>query len=241
MKRKLAVVAGLAVVVCAVFAGSFIKGNAEKTQFSIQVPDQKVVKGEEFTMEINVTGSAPFWAVDAYLSYDAEKTEFIPEENEHIMGTGGVLHIVDSFEEGKNSMSYSLKMKALETGKAEFSITDATVELSENYEVKELSSSKAVVEIGINSTDSKDAKLAELEVFPGELTPAFAPAVTDYQIQVDKSTDELILSAVASDSDSVVTVEGNEKLATGNNTVKIQVTSPSGVSKIYTILVKKSA
>ena len=56
---------------------------------------------------------------------------------------------------------------------------------------------------------------------------------------VDNETDDIVISAIPTDSESVVTVSGNENFKHGKNTVTITVTSISGFAKEYKIIVNK--
>ena len=59
---------------------------------------------------------------------------------------------------------------------------------------------------------------------------------TTYTIKVDKSVDKLDVEALAFDKDAKVTIEGNESLVDGENTVNVVVESLDGTKKTYTII-----
>lgn len=80
----------------------------------------------------------------------------------------------------------------------------------------------------------------------GNLAPAFAPASYNYTLDVASSVDTLLLSPAASDY-GTVTVNGGSSatpvaLATGNNSIDIDVTAQDGVtSQRYTLLVNRAS
>ena len=76
-------------------------------------------------------------------------------------------------------------------------------------------------------------------MFPDTLTPVFETGVYEYSMTVESDVTDIIISAIPSDSESIVKVDGNEELKAGSNTVTITVTSVSGVEKEYKIVVNK--
>jgi len=87
---------------------------------------------------------------------------------------------------------------------------------------------------------STNADLSKLSIAPGTLTPAFTSANTQYTVQVPESVTTLSVDAVPADAKSKVAVSGHTGLKTGENIVKVVVTSESGATKTYTIKAYKA-
>lgn len=64
----------------------------------------------------------------------------------------------------------------------------------------------------------------------------FKQDTTTYTIKVDKNVDKLDVEALALDENAKVTIEGNDSLVDGENTVNVIVESVDGTTKTYTII-----
>lgn len=98
--------------------------------------------------------------------------------------------------------------------------------------------------------DLQDEYLDDIAVSNGDLTPAFAPDVTSYQLTVDKNTTVLTVSPLASYPDEAQfeidgTLYSADKggydvtINPGASTITITVKGRSGRSKTYTIAVTR--
>ena len=86
----------------------------------------------------------------------------------------------------------------------------------------------------------KNAKLNSLKIEGVNLEPEFNPETLDYKANVGKDVTSLKIDAKAEDEKAKITIEGNEKLKAGENTVKISVTTEDGAVTTYLIVVTKS-
>lgn len=86
---------------------------------------------------------------------------------------------------------------------------------------------------------SANNDLSSLTIDGVTLSPEFDKDVTEYTANVGEEIANLIVSAVAENSNAEVEVTGNENLQMGENTVTITVTSEAGETKTYTIRVIK--
>ena len=86
---------------------------------------------------------------------------------------------------------------------------------------------------------SANNDLSSLTIDGVTLNPEFDKDVTEYTANVGEEIANLIVSAVAENSNAEVEVTGNENLQMGENTVTITVTSEAGETKTYTIRVTK--
>lgn len=230
------------VLLLALAAGFFLffngESDASQVHYKISASKESVKKGEEVSVSFTINGDVEMTSVDAYLYYDDSVIEFVSADKDVFTGTTGVLKLYDRFDEEKTEVTYNLTFKGLEVGTASLKVQEMFV-VEEGEEVSVVDNVKTEIKVMENLSESKDATLENLEVFPGELAPSFSKDVTSYEITVDEDTSDLILSAIPSDKDSAVQISGNENFKPGSNKVIITVTSMSGRVKEYTIIVNK--
>lgn len=240
MKNKIILSVLFVVAVLAFSIGFSKRGNATQVAYEVSIQSETVEKGEEIPVTVTVTGSALMKSIDAYINYDEAMLEFVEAEGDCVTGSTGVLRLSDNFEDGgTQSAAYHLTFRALEVGTATIQVKETFVEEEESHEVNAISQGAAKIKIVKNDKVSKDASLETLEVYPEGLTPAFSKGQDSYSLKVAEDVQELIISAVPSEPDSIVSIEGHDKLTNGKNTVRITVESPSGLVKEYTISVTK--
>ena len=233
------IVVALSLVLVAGFLFLFTGGSdASQVHYKITVSDETVEKGNEVMVSFTVTGENPMNSVDAYVYYDDSILEFISADKDVFTGTTGVLKLNDVFTEEVKEVDYQLKFKALEVGQASLKVQEMYVG-EEKEEISTVDNVSTIITVKENHSESKDATLETLEVFPDTLTPAFEKDVVSYEMTVDNETDDIVISAIPTDSESVVTVSGNENFKHGKNTVTITVTSISGFAKEHKIIVNK--
>lgn len=240
MKKKIIIPVILAVILIGSILLTNQTNHAKEVNFAIEVEDKSVKKNEEITLKITVSSDYKMSSVDAYVTYDDELLEFISTENEGILGASGTLHIAQKFAEGKTEAEYVIRMKALEVGTSDFKVHDAYIIDAENSNYMKIKQSRASIEIIKNETEASNATLSELLVVPGTLDKDFQPDVYEYSIKVAYDVEELILSAIPMDEESVVTIDKVLKLAKGDNVFTITVTAPSGDTKDYKLNVYRA-
>ena len=241
MKKKTAVLLVLLMVIGISVMGvsGQDKAYAKTAQMQLQI-DGTVKKEEEFKIKILLDSDVNLYSIDAYLSYDDELMEFVPDNN-FVTGSAGVLELKDTYEEETKRAEYELTFKALETGSARIGFSEVYLIDYADMDYIEVTPSVKNFDIGVNKTEDADARLADLIVAPGELTKEFSPDCLNYEIQVGMDVDMVGLSAVPMDAESVVESELPESLKPGKNIITIKVTAPSGNVKEYTVTVIKRA
>lgn len=85
---------------------------------------------------------------------------------------------------------------------------------------------------------SVDASLKSLSVEGYKLSPSFSSGTLNYKVSAEDVV-KVIVHAEAKDSTSKVKISGNTNLKYGDNTVKIVVTSESGKTTTYKIIVNR--
>lgn len=89
-------------------------------------------------------------------------------------------------------------------------------------------------------SSSSDATLKSITVSNSNLSPAFNPDITEYNVDVDYSIDSIIIIASANHAKATVDGDGVKKLAVGENPYIITVTAENGNIKYYIVTVNRS-
>lgn len=216
---------------------------AEEAQFSITVENASVQKEDTFTLHVKVDSNVPIGKLESYITYDANILEFVSSESESINGSSGTLYLKEEAGQGAKSLEYEITMKALEVGKANFTVGDVVIEdysTGDTVLVKETKSSSTTVKVNVNNELSGEAKLDQLLIFPGELTPSFSSDIYEYSVEVDSDVTELMITAEPLEEEASVTVTKDDQLSYGNNEITITVTAPSGKSRDYILNVYRN-
>ena len=237
MKKKIAVLLTFVLIIGLSVAGtsSHKKAYAKEAQMYLEIPES-VKKENEFTVNVILNSDVDLYSVDAYLSYNADSLEFVPE-GDKVTGAAGVLEIKDVYEQETKNAAYELTFKALETGETEIALTDVFLIDYVDLDYIEVVPSAKKFEIGINKKVAADARLSELIVAPGDLTEPFSPDCLEYEMYVGMEVEMLGISAFPMEEGSVVGLEMPEKLQAGENIVIVTVTALSGNINTYTIKV----
>ncbi len=93
---------------------------------------------------------------------------------------------------------------------------------------------------------SANAALGSLEVSAGQLTPAFSPNITNYQLGVIQGTASVTIDAQPSSQFATQTIAGFDSLShvstldSDTTAISIVVTAQSGATKTYTVTIKRA-
>lgn len=253
IKKRITAVLILLIMFSCVLPAAGKKAEAASAMIEFSVYEKNIKKGDTFTVIMQVSATDGIQAVDSYVSYDAGYMEFV-SGGKYVSGSAGLLHVSASELAGTDtSIKFSLQFKALETGNCAVNISDKATITDSKGKGMSSSSNRISVEIGKSSggasqnnvtepvqiTASSDNKLLSLKVSHGTLEPMFDADKTSYSLTVDNTVTDLFVSFVQSDPGAVVTLQGNEGLKEGKNTVKIIVTAPDKSVKEYIINVTK--
>lgn len=203
----------------------------------------KANKGETITITILVSrseGDSKVSAVDAMMNYDKNMFEVVSSTNltnwrEFLNGTHfsiGDITFTDAIKESsKNIYQYKLKIKESASGSSIISTTINEVTDENGDSIEAVGGSTT---IGFKSTVNT---LDSLTVSSGNLTPSFDKNTTSYTLTTTDSS--IDINAILTDSNAKLTGVGKVSLNYGTNTIKIIVTSESGSSKTYSIVVTR--
>lgn len=237
MRKKLAILFTFVLIIGLSVVGMVSKNPsyARTAQMQLIIPEG-VKKENEFTVQVLLDSDVNLYSIDAYLSYNAELMEYVPD-NDKVTGASGVLEIKDVYESETKTAAYEITFRALETGDAEVALTDVYLIDYADMDYIEVAPSAKTISIGINNAEETDARLSELLVAPGKLDTEFSPNQFFYEMHVGMDVEIIGISAIPMDEESDVMLEMPDVLQPGSNTVTITVTALSGNVSIYTITV----
>ncbi|MBR1865232.1 MAG: cadherin-like beta sandwich domain-containing protein [Lachnospiraceae bacterium] len=237
MKKKLVVLLTFVLLVGLLATGRMSKDMvyAKTAQMYLELPAD-IRKETEFQVKVVLDSDAELYSVDAYLSYDADKLEFIPKDDQ-ITGAEGVLELKDIYEQETKQVSYELNFRDLDIGSAEMALQEVYLIDYEDMDYIEVAPSVKRFEIGINQMVEGETGLEELIVAPGELTEPFQSEKTEYTLYVDHSVEQIGVTAVPKEQACTVDLDMAEYLHVGENLVTVTVTAPSGEVRDYIIRV----
>lgn len=191
--------------------------------------------GDTVTVTLTVSASNSIDAAAIPVSYDNSVIKPVGSGNSGIVSFA----LLDAAAYGATE-SISMKFEIIAAGTTTLSVAgDAKVSVNGERAAIQSSSSGTVTGKAPVSYSS-DNTLSSLQISPGTLSPAFSPEVTTYNASVDSDVEELVVSAVANDSNAKVSVSGR-KMDPGRNTTTITVTAEDGSVKKYIIYTTRAA
>ena len=220
-----------------------INENAFGSGASAWLKGESVVTvGDEFDITLEVSSEEKLSEIETYLSYTDETAKFISADD-GIAGGKGLLRVnIRSFEDDSKKFRYKIKFLAHKAGKFTISFSD-TVHLYAEDTDDEVSVASSDLELLIKNKReaSSDSTLANLKVAGVKLNPAFSKSVLDYNVEVGKDVDDIVVGVDTSDANSEYTYSKDyeDKLKTGENKIKIVVKAEDGSTTTYTITVFK--
>lgn len=237
MKKTISIILAIVLVLGLSVWGvtSQTKSYAKNAQMHLEVPDN-IKKASEFKVTVILESDVLLYSIDAYLSYNEELMEFVPDSN-YVTGANGVLELKDSYGEETKKATYEITFRALETGMAEIALTDVYLIDYDDLDYIVVTPSAKQFEIGVNHSVAEDARLSELVVAPGEFSEKFDPGVLNYEMHVGLDVTTVGVSAIPMTEGSVVGLEMPDTLQLGENIIKVTVTALSGNVNVYTIKV----
>jgi len=241
MKKKIVIafVLVFAMVLTVIGVTSKEEAYAKSAQMHIEIPES-IKKENEFQVTVVLESDVQLYSVDAYISYDANMLEFI-SDNDYVTGSDGVLELKDVYQEETKNATYEITFKALEAGVAEVALTDVYLIDYADLDYITVSSSAKQLEIGVNHMIAEDARLSDLIIAPGVLEKSFDPNVLEYVMYVGLDVEQIGVSAIPMNVDSVVGLVMPDTLQIGENIIKITVTALSGNVNMYTVTVIREA
>ena len=127
------------------------------------------------------------------------------------------------------------------SGNTSLKIGDNTITVRVTAQDKKTVRTYKIIVTKTDDPVKSNAYLQNLIITNATLSPAFSSEVFEYECgSVKSDVDKLDISVFPVNEKAKVTIEGNDKLVTGENVIKITVTSEnSKMQKVYTIKVNK--
>ncbi len=101
-------------------------------------------------------------------------------------------------------------------------------------------SKKLTYTLNINRKCDDNTSLKGITLSSGTLSPAFSADTLEYKVSVDTNVEKMSIDVSKEDNQKVSGLVKDAKLAFGDNTFSIKVTSESGKSKTYKIVVNRA-
>ena len=101
-------------------------------------------------------------------------------------------------------------------------------------------SKKLTYTLNINRVCDDNVSLKGITLSSGSLMPAFNADTLEYKVSVDTNTEKISINPLKDDKQTVTGAVNDAKLAFGDNSFQIKVTSQSGKTKIYKIIVNRA-
>lgn len=101
-------------------------------------------------------------------------------------------------------------------------------------------SKKLTYTLNINKKCDDNTSLKGITLSSGTLSPAFSADTLEYKVSVDTNVEKMSIDVSKKDNQKVSGLVKDAKLAFGDNTFSIKVTSESGKSKTYKIVVNRA-
>ena len=92
----------------------------------------------------------------------------------------------------------------------------------------------------VNKAKSNNSYLKSLSISEGVLSPTFNESILEYSASVAYEVTSIDITAIASDSKSVVTGDGSKDLKTGENIFEILVTSENNTTTTYKLKITRA-
>lgn len=205
----------------------------------IAFSDPSVMVGNEVTVNMKITSDSVLGKADIMLAYDPAILEFVSGTDAN-GGAGAIKVSAAADAADQKEMAFTLKFKALQAGSTQISVSSQEIYDGDSQLVTVEKQGTSAVKVTSPASTSKDASLSSLKISPGVLTPEFSADVENYTTEVNGSTGNLVVNAVAANAGATVTLEGAENLQVGENQVVVRVTAEDRETvKTYTITATK--
>ncbi len=213
---------------------------AASAAVNLSLSTENVEVDSTFSVVLTVQASEEIGNLQCYLSFDSKVLKFV-SGGANVTGGNGVVMISDKDSADEStSKKYSMKFKAIKSGESTLWIEEnASITCLLDDTTMSVSCNQLLFQITDPESVSDDTTLAKLLVSSGKLSPEFSSDVKKYKMEVDQMINQISVNAVPSDEKSTVSITGNTKLQTGDNTVKITVTAPSGNKAVTKIIITK--
>lgn len=217
--------------------------SAASVTISFSVNQEIIHVGDEIEVTITLTSTDTMGDFEAFLSYN-DSVLTPTSKPACITGEAGHLRISDiGASASVSERTYRIWFLATAPGDCDLAVYDRPkvygysdgIEMS----VTSMNHTLSVLPAVDASNNSRLSVLRLVDTISEGvfLTPEFNPDTTVYFTAVPFEAEQLIISALAEDARSIVTISGEQNLSIGNNEVQITVTAENNTQTVYTIYV----
>lgn len=248
-------IGGFFLSICLLFM--LLSGEAFAASAKVSVSSASGNVGNTVTVTCSATTSGTaIGGADITLEYEPAALTVISCSTGASGSSGSVLYSGAASRDGLSKLSFTVSFKILKEGTHSIRVANADVYDFDTASSVSTSSSGGKITGKVPTTNNnnntnnnntnnnkpqnnKDTnnKLSALQVYPGNLSPAFSADTTSYTVSVPGDTTEVTISATASSSKATVSVSGGKDLKLGPNEAKVIVVAESGASRAYTITI----
>lgn len=203
--------------------------NAANANIDITTNTKTISKGDNLTVNVNVTSKEAIGYYEYTLDYDHSKLKLISGDSYNVNRT-------DNGETKKASKSF--KFKSTNTGSTKISVKSYAI--TSYGKEDNLSVNVNPVTVKITNTSSKENTsnyLSSLEIEGYDILPKFTKDNTDYTLNIEKDINAIDIKATPENKNATVKGTGKKAVSDGENKIEITVTNQKGDSLTYNILV----
>lgn len=231
MKKILRNLIAFATVLAVIF--SFFSFNISAASAVLSFSKSTVDVGDSVTVSVTVKGNN-LTGADLNITYAQDVLTYVSGADS---GGAGALKIVDMTLAEETSKSYSVTFTAAKAGACQISVSGY---VSDGIPASDIEVGASATLNVVNKVLSSNANLKSLRLGVGELSPAFSPDITTYDVLIPNSATKCLVYATTADSGATLTVEGSSTMQVGYNKRVVIVTAPNGAQKSYTLNITRS-
>lgn len=210
---------------------------------SISAPSSAYL-GDTITVKVTfecTIGSKKLGAVDGAFTFDSTVLECTSAPAGITNADGAGKYLIAYYNAASTSSKYTMtfKFKCKKAGSAGIHIdakitdTDVTDTIDKEY--------SSIVKVVDKSTLSGNANASKIILSAGKLVPEFSPNVTSYNVNVDYSVTEVLLSVTTQEAKAQISIEGSKTMKVGTNTRTVVITAPNGTVKRYKLTIYRAS
>ena len=239
LKRKIAVV--LLILILAFSQVFILPASADSA--NITAPTSAYL-GDEITVNVTFESTAStgkLCTVTGILEFDASVLRCVfnpPYTSIDADKEGKYIINYQDYSSTSSKITLTFKFKGVKAGTAGIFVSAITSDGASNQRDCSYNTSVKIID---KNTLSSNAKAKEILISAGNLVPQFNPNITNYNVNVDYSVKEVLLSITTQEEKSKIDIKGDKDMEVGNNTRTVIITAPNGNVLKYTINIYRGA
>lgn len=190
---------------------------------------EKVSVGDTITATVTINSNTPIGYYSYTLDYNPNKLKLLSASS----------YVVNSPNDSNTKrIKKDFKLKVIDQGTSKISVKSYTVTSFSNEDKITVKVNPITITTSeLISTYSDNNYLSSLKIDNYKLSPSFNKKTLNYKLDLDSNVEKINITAVAENDKASVSGDGEISVLEGENKVEIVVTSESGETRTYTILV----